>query len=762
MRWTIYVIIVPLFVCIAPALAAPYHSADTTPNYLISLSELLRVIQFYNVGSLHCDGGTEDGFAPGVGETACAPHNSDYAPQNWVVNLSELLRLIQIYNIPGYHPCEGQGTEDGYCPGLTSEGEGEGEGEGVVVSDTALEAALRLALDKPEGPLLTDELAALPKLNAAHVGISNLEGIEACTALTELDLAGNCIADLGPLVGLTSLERLNLHGNAVADVSPLAALENLQLLWLDHNQITDPAPLLDNPGLGNTPAETWDRVALAYNPLDAPGAAEALAALRARGVAVWSDAPDNAPGSCASPYAAGDPNPIDVHLIYGDPTLDDAQAFVLLLFGDAYTEALLDDPGIDVAATPPNGFSSAERTWSESAADAMHFLFTQEPFTEYAAYFKVYRVDLISNDGTLSDNRPVTPLVYDTALHMANESLAFSFDSAQLHRLADATSLPWDHIILLPNANGSGKNVDDVTMFSNARASRTMTGLHELGHGLGKLTDEYEYRHGTNPPTSEPPGVRAFANAISMGADIPQWDDIPWKHWIEAACDGADSRLGDVVDFACLVEDCQCSYTADYVDCVPLPSCEPGGNFVAGDGKIYGRMAWPEPSEETPVGLYEGAWFRSKGAYRPELRCRMRSDDDVEPGEAETPRFCKVCREALTLEIVSNTGSATAWSPPNNAPLNVGVDDADLAFSVLLHAPATPGHLIEVLRWEIDGMVQGGETGTSLVVDPGIFATNTQHEIAVVLADRSPFVLANYVDGQARLQQRIAWALAVQ
>jgi len=95
---------------------APTHlSADTNGDDRISLSELLRVIQLYNSGAYHCDGGTEDGYAPGPGSTSCAPHSSDYNPQDWRIGLSELLRLIQFYNSGCYHACPG--SEDGFCAG---------------------------------------------------------------------------------------------------------------------------------------------------------------------------------------------------------------------------------------------------------------------------------------------------------------------------------------------------------------------------------------------------------------------------------------------------------------------------------------------------------------------------------------------------------------------------------------------------------------------------------------------------------------------
>jgi len=91
------------------------HTADQDADHRIDLVELLRLIQFYNVGSFHCETGTEDGFAPGPGDQSCAPHENDYAPQNWVISLGELLRLIQFFNTGAYRPCEG--SEDGYCPG---------------------------------------------------------------------------------------------------------------------------------------------------------------------------------------------------------------------------------------------------------------------------------------------------------------------------------------------------------------------------------------------------------------------------------------------------------------------------------------------------------------------------------------------------------------------------------------------------------------------------------------------------------------------
>lgn len=101
---------------------APTHTADVNGDLRIDIVELMRVIQFYNMGGFHCADGTtpsEDGYAPGPGgDISCVAHASDYdGGQDWQINLTELLRLIELYNWVNYHPCtcEDGGAEDDYC-----------------------------------------------------------------------------------------------------------------------------------------------------------------------------------------------------------------------------------------------------------------------------------------------------------------------------------------------------------------------------------------------------------------------------------------------------------------------------------------------------------------------------------------------------------------------------------------------------------------------------------------------------------------------
>ncbi|MBI1318303.1 MAG: DUF5011 domain-containing protein [Candidatus Hydrogenedens sp.] len=99
--------------------ASEVHRADWNGDNILSLSEVLRIVQFYNVGSYGCDFATEDGYGPGRTDHICTPHTADSggAPSesspDWTISLAELLRVIQLFNALGFEYC-GEG-EDGFC-----------------------------------------------------------------------------------------------------------------------------------------------------------------------------------------------------------------------------------------------------------------------------------------------------------------------------------------------------------------------------------------------------------------------------------------------------------------------------------------------------------------------------------------------------------------------------------------------------------------------------------------------------------------------
>ena len=94
------------------------HRADADGSNEISLEELLRVIQLYNAGGYGCDASEPDGLSPNTAGHACCPHDADYrGGADWSIDILELLRVIQFFNMGGYSRDTETATEDGFRPG---------------------------------------------------------------------------------------------------------------------------------------------------------------------------------------------------------------------------------------------------------------------------------------------------------------------------------------------------------------------------------------------------------------------------------------------------------------------------------------------------------------------------------------------------------------------------------------------------------------------------------------------------------------------
>lgn len=91
----------------------------------------------------------------------------------------------------------------------------------VTFLDPNLEAAIREAINKPQGPIYVSDLEPLTELRAGNRDLSELTGIENCINLRELELNGNNISDISALSGLTNLNMLDISGNNISDIFPL-------------------------------------------------------------------------------------------------------------------------------------------------------------------------------------------------------------------------------------------------------------------------------------------------------------------------------------------------------------------------------------------------------------------------------------------------------------------------------------------------------------------------------------------------------------
>lgn len=109
----------------------------------------------------------------------------------------------------------------------------------VTFQDPELEAAVRIAINKPDGDIILSDVQNITMLNANARNISNISGIEKLTNLTYLNLEDNKISNISSLSGLPNLNCLILSKNNISDLSPLSDMITLIQLDVSHNQLTD-------------------------------------------------------------------------------------------------------------------------------------------------------------------------------------------------------------------------------------------------------------------------------------------------------------------------------------------------------------------------------------------------------------------------------------------------------------------------------------------------------------------------------------------
>jgi len=208
------------------------------------------------------------------------------------------------------------------------------------------------------------------------------------------------------------------------------------------------------------------------------------------------------------------------------------------------------------------GYTSAEQSaFREDAESLVSGMLAQTPFAEFSSAFNIYTLFVASE----MSGADFPPEVYvDTAFDA-------SFVSAGMDRLltvneaavfsAVATAVPhFDLVIALVNDEhygGSGGSVIAVSVHEHMHE----IALHEAGHVIAGLADEYSAPYPGYPPGDDEPNV-TFQSELS---------NIPWKSWIDPA--------------------------------TPVPT--------------------PEWHDEE-IGLFEGARYYSTGIYRPTFDSKMR------------------------------------------------------------------------------------------------------------------------------------------
>ncbi|MFG2827453.1 M64 family metallopeptidase [Streptomyces sp. NPDC048434] len=193
----------------------------------------------------------------------------------------------------------------------------------------------------------------------------------------------------------------------------------------------------------------------------------------------------------------------------------------VVFIGDGYTAAQQEDFHADVRAK-----------WAKISA--------VEPYASYAGLFNVWAVDAVSNESGVSGD-PTKDVVHDTALDSAffcdGTERLLCVDTGKVESYASKAPAA-DLVVMLANSTkygGAGYNdvssqvgYDGIATASSDNDRSDQIAVHETGHSLGKLADEYDYGQSGTYSGPEP----AEANLTTLSADQMTAQQQKWYRWI--------------------------------------------------------------------------------------------------------------------------------------------------------------------------------------------------------------------------------------
>lgn len=147
----------------------------------------------------------------------------------------------------------------------------------------------------------------------------------------------------------------------------------------------------------------------------------------------------------------------------------------------------------------------------------------------------------------------------------------------------------WSAVGVLVNSYHKGGSADGPVFFTTTGRQWTELALHELGHALFDLGDEYD--GSDSPPLDVEPPWANVTRETRLGR-------LKWRHLVDEG--------------------------------TPIPTL------------TYPTAGKHSPIPPNAVGLFEGAGRKNRGLYRGAYRCRMRNS---------SARFCRVCEEVIIEKL---------------------------------------------------------------------------------------------------------------
>ncbi|WP_406661463.1 M64 family metallopeptidase [Methanolobus sp. ZRKC3] len=252
------------------------------------------------------------------------------------------------------------------------------------------------------------------------------------------------------------------------------------------------------------------------------------------------------------------------------------------------------------------GFQDTEQTAFNNACDDFVDAIQLEPwFDTLISAINIHRINVESDDSGADDpgicgGTGATANTYFDATYCGDGVIRrlLVCDGDIARGVLDTHVPDWDVAVVLVNNStirgGSGGGIATVAM----TASWINITLHELGHSAFALADEYDYWAGCGVDTNRDVAPSGEPSALNVTAATTR-SALKWGHLVDS--------LTPVP-------------TMENPDCT---QCDWHPNVL---------------SDDTIIGLYEGAQYYHCGRYRPAYICRMRNSNR---------HFCRVCVEAI-------------------------------------------------------------------------------------------------------------------
>ncbi|MBO6513974.1 MAG: hypothetical protein JJ974_08425 [Phycisphaerales bacterium] len=192
-----------------------------------------------------------------------------------------------------------------------------------------------------------------------------------------------------------------------------------------------------------------------------------------------------------------------------------------------------------------DGYTAGEMAQYHADVDGIvNSLYQYEPFTSYQNYFRVTAVEVVSNESGV-DNDPSQGVLRDTALDMrywCNNIERLLCVSVSKAYTAAAAAPDIDQVIAIANSSkygGAGYPSNNLGTAAGQNGAAADIAIHELGHSLGDLADEYTYGGPTTytGPELGPVDVSIFDRAAQEA------NDRKWHYWMDANRVGFDGPI---------------------------------------------------------------------------------------------------------------------------------------------------------------------------------------------------------------------------